>query len=62
MRVRSHNRADRERLRGETSLGGRHDLAENSAEDVIGEIGLVLVITLGAALALNMILLALHIG
>jgi hypothetical protein len=34
----------------------------NSADDVIGEIGLVLVIILGAVLAINMMLLALHIG
>ena len=36
--------------------------SHNSADEVIGEIGLVLVITLGAVLAINMILLALHIG
>ena len=34
----------------------------NSADEVIGQIGLVLMITLGAVLAISMMLVALHIG
>ena len=34
----------------------------NSAEEVIGEIGLVLVVILGIVVAINMVLVALHIG
>lgn len=40
----------------------QHDLEANSAEDVISEIGLVLVIMLGVVLAINMALTAMHIG
>lgn len=34
----------------------------NSADEVIGQIGLVLLITLGVVLAINMMLVVLHIG
>lgn len=34
----------------------------NSADDVLGEIGLVLVVVLGIMVAINMVLIALHIG
>ncbi|HEX4158465.1 MAG TPA: hypothetical protein VHY79_08310 [Rhizomicrobium sp.] len=34
----------------------------NSAEDVLGEIGLVLLIVLGIVFAINMLLVAFHVG
>ena len=34
----------------------------NSPEDVLGEVGLVLVIVLGIVVAINMILIALHVA
>jgi hypothetical protein len=40
----------------------QNDLEANSAEEVISEMGLVLVIMLGAVLGINMMLVALHIG
>ena len=40
----------------------QHDLDANSAEEVISEIGLVLVVMLGIVLAVNSALIALHIG
>jgi hypothetical protein len=46
-----------DRFRGEHA-----DIDANSADEVISEIGLVLVITLGVVVAMNMILVALHIG
>jgi len=36
--------------------------SSNSPEEVFGEIGLVLVIVLGVVLAINMVLVALHIS
>jgi hypothetical protein len=41
-----------------------HDDVEsaNSAENVLGEIGLVLVVVLGIAVGINLMLTALHIG
>jgi hypothetical protein len=39
----------------------QHDLNANSAEEVISEIGLVLVVMLGIVLAINAALVALHI-
>jgi hypothetical protein len=38
------------------------DQSTNSAEEVIGEIGLVLVVILGIVIAFNMVLGALHLG
>ncbi|HEY2445468.1 MAG TPA: hypothetical protein VGI20_07000 [Rhizomicrobium sp.] len=34
----------------------------NSAEEVLGEIGLILVIILGIVLSINMVLVAMHVG
>jgi hypothetical protein len=34
----------------------------DSAEDALGEVGLVLVVALGMVLAINMLLIALHVG
>ena len=36
--------------------------SSNSPEEVFGEVGLVLVVILGIALAINMLLIALHIS
>jgi hypothetical protein len=44
---------------GEFRGGGSAD--PNSAEEVIGEVGLALVVVLGIVLAINMALVALHI-
>ena len=35
---------------------------QNASEDVIGEIGLVLVVILGGIVAINIVLAALHVG
>ena len=61
-----HDRADWEDLpedRGfECFRDGYDELVESPAEEVISEIGLVLVITLGAVFAINVALAALHVG
>jgi hypothetical protein len=60
------NRAVSESLQNSRDLryfhGGHEDFDANSADEVISEIGLVLVVMLGAVLAINMALVALHIG
>lgn len=40
----------------------QHGLDANSAEEVISEIGLVLIVMLGIVLAINVALTAMHIG
>jgi hypothetical protein len=67
VRVRDrHDRADWEDLPEDLGLecfrNGYDELVENPAEEVISEIGLVLVITLGAVFAINVALAALHVG
>jgi hypothetical protein len=55
-------------LRDKSSRARRQDTVDadfdsaNAPEEVFGEIGLVLVIVLGIVVALNMILVGLHIG
>jgi hypothetical protein len=67
IRVRTrHNEAspgiNRETRRYEDHGQEQYDLDANSAEEVISEIGLVLVVMLGIVVAINMALTALHIG
>jgi hypothetical protein len=54
-----HRKLSRSQLELNRSHGG---IDRHSADEVISEMSLVLVVTLGAVLAVNMVLLALHVG
>ena len=52
----------RRRLDGETNTQSFASRSANSADEVLGEVGLILVVVLGLVLAINMVLVGLHIG
>jgi hypothetical protein len=54
-----NSNADHEHKRGEWDLVA---VNSNSANEVFGELGLILVVVLGVVLAINMMLVALHVS